>query len=254
MRSIEACETKAWSVATWNRDSGENPQVRPFVCRSWRHAGECQRICGACDFARIAEGLRRKRHWTYCVLTYPRYDYPNVEELFRAGKDHWHLLRKRIERAYGKFFYIQTWEVHKSLYPHVNVTIANERFQQAACDAHDYENPKFLQEHCVAVGFGKQCWAEPIRHRAGMASYLTKLGLELTGQAVKDQTPRNAPPHFRRIRASKGLLPKRVKNPDITGQLFRLGYNFVLKQMNDPNPDPGGFELEEPPGTLPERE
>lgn len=252
MRSIEACEACAWTIATWRRDSGEDPKIKPFRCNSWRHSGECRLFCGAVDFARISIALKKRRNWTYCVLTYPRFDYPNVEELFRAGKDHWNLLRKRIIKRWGEFKYIQTWEVHKSMYPHVNVTISNPGFYQAACDAPDYENAKFLQQQALASGFGKQCWAEPIRNADRMAGYLTKLGLELTGQAVKDQVPVNAPRHFRRIRASRGTLPPRTKNPEITGQLFKMGYDYLSEQLNSPNPDPGGFELEEAPGTLPE--
>lgn len=250
MRSIEACGNNEWTLATWNRNSGENPQIRPFRCHSWRHEGECQRWCGAIDFVRIAAALQAHRNWTYCVLTYPHRDYANVDDLFRAGKDQWNLLRKRLNRQYGKFLYIQTWEVHKDLYPHVNVTISNQKLYREAVEWGRHENPKWLQSHAIPSGFGKQCWAEPIRNSERMAGYLVKLGLELTGQAVKNQTPINAPRHFRRIRTSKGLLPKREKNPDITGQLFRLGYDKLFEQMCSPNPHPGGFELEENPGEI----
>lgn len=40
-----------------------------------------------------------------------------------------------------------------------------------------------------------------------MAGYLVKLARELTGSARKDQVPVDAPSHFRRLRASRGLLP-----------------------------------------------
>jgi hypothetical protein len=72
-----------------------------------------------------------------------------------------------------------------------------------------------------------------MKEREKMAGYLTKLGLELSGAARKGQTPVNAPRHFRRIRASRGMLPKRIKNPDITGQLFKIPHEQLNHSLKD---------------------
>lgn len=232
MRSIDACNEKSWTVVTWDAADGGNPVVRPFTCRSWRHAGPCRQWCGSVDFARIAHALKRFHHWTYLVLTYPRRDYPDTDALFRAGKTHWHALAKRIRKIDKKFRYIQTWEVHKSMWPHVNVTVASRAFQDLMGAQPNHENPPLLRKLATASGFGKQCWAEPIRGAQAMAGYLTKLGMELTQSSVKDQTPVNAPPHFRRIRASRNTLPPREKNDTITGQLFNVPEGDILQSMN----------------------
>jgi hypothetical protein len=55
-----------------------------------------------------------------------------------------------------------------------------------------------------------------------MAGYLVKLTRELTGAGPKNQIPVNAPRHFRRLRASKGLLPPRKKNDHVTGALVKI--------------------------------
>jgi hypothetical protein len=96
---------------------------------------------------------------------------------------------------------------------------------------------------CRDVGFGFCKWAEPLKDKERMAGYVTKLGLELTGAHHKDQVPVNAPKNFRRIRASRGLLPKRFKDDTITGQLFKLSLRAVLEQMNGTGevPDPEAF-------------
>jgi hypothetical protein len=57
-----------------------------------------------------------------------------------------------------------------------------------------------------------------------MAGYLVKLAKELTGAQAKkgDQAPLHAPRHFRRIRASRGLLPAQAKGAgEWTGALVR---------------------------------
>jgi hypothetical protein len=73
----------------------------------------------------------------------------------------------------------------------------------------------------VRSHFGKISYCEAMKDGTRMAGYLTKLAKELTGAGVKHQVPVNAPRHFRRIRASIGLLPPRYKDPEITGRLIR---------------------------------
>lgn len=233
MRSIEACTNAEWSLATWKKADGEDPRVSPFRCRSWRHEGDCRAECGACDFARISQAMSEHDHWTYIVLTYPANDWPDKTALFRFGVVSWSRLRKRLIREYGDILYIQTWEIHASGYPHVNVCVSSEAIQNAAAGEHDKEYPKFLSSIARECGFGWKCYAEPMKDRERMAGYMTKLALELTGAARKNQIPVNAPRHFRRIRASRGLLPPRFKNDDYTGQLFKVSYDKLSEQMNE---------------------
>jgi hypothetical protein len=72
-----------------------------------------------------------------------------------------------------------------------------------------------------------------------MAHYLAKVAQEFTSSATKpgDQRPFEAPAHFRRIRASKGLLPprRRVKwtmhTDESTGE---IEWQLVEKELDEP--------------------
>jgi hypothetical protein len=179
------------------------------------------------------------------VLTYPHRKWKHKHaELFRFGVVSWSRLRKRLIDHFGAFKYIQTWEIHKSGYPHVNIAISNPLFHKLAVDDGDPINPPFLQPYAVGCGFGPRCWATPLYDATGMAAYLTKKALELTGHSHKNQTPVNAPRNFRRLRSSKGLLPKRVKDDTITGALLHLPIETVHALMvgvpvgpGEPEPD-----------------
>jgi hypothetical protein len=76
--------------------------------------------------------------------------------------------------------------------------------------------------YAVACGFGKQGVCEPLYDKEGMAGYLSKLCNELTGGGKGFQIPINAPLNFRRLRASKGLLPKRHKDEELSGILRKF--------------------------------
>lgn len=220
MEYVRACQEGKWTLAIWDKATGKGQAV-PYRCGSWRHAGECRDACGECDFARIVEALKRRSHWTSVVLTYPHRAWDGKRaDLFRFGVVSWARLRKRLTYVYGPIEYIQTWEIHQSGYPHVNVAISNWAFHTIVRNDDCPENPPFLQELAEPCGFGPQCWATPLYDNSGMAGYLVKLALELHGHSHKDQTPVNAPRNFRRLRASRGLLPPRFHNDKITGRLY----------------------------------
>ena len=145
---------------------------------------------------------------------------------------HWAKLRKRLTRQFGPLLYIQTWEAHRSGYPHVNLCVSNASFHAAAGREGRFDNPRFLLKQVKESGFGWKCYAEPIRDAQRMAGYLTKLGLELAGAAQKNQVPVRAPPHFRRIRSSRGLLPKRFKDLERTGSLVRISVQNVKEALD----------------------
>lgn len=258
MRYVDACDRGAWHLELWRRDGSSQDRLAvPFRCRSWRHAGECRAWCGACDFVRVRGALRKYKTWSYLVLTYPHRDWPRkkLPDLFRFGVKSWGKLRKRMIEQFGTLKYVQTWEIHKSQYPHCNVVIANKSLQVHATEAdrrRAFRKPMeetfdgWFTQTIQNCGFGKQYKLSSLHNRSLMAGYLTKLANELTGAAVKDQVPVNAPRHFRRLRASIGLLEKRGRSGEFTGRLnkFRLpqpldveGGEISLAEFDDNNDD-----------------
>lgn len=224
---IHACATGRWHLKLWKRD-GKDPSLLslPYHCQSWRHEGDCRAYCGACDFARVSAAMSEHVDWSLLVLTYPRGPWPRkrMSELFRFGLVSWSRLRKRLKTEIGDFGYIQTWEVHRDKYPHVNIALTNLhalRYSRQDSRMKDSWKQTWLEPNAMACGFGGICCHKPIRDEVGMAGYLTKLSMELTGAAKKDQVPVNAPRHFRRLRASRGMLPPRAKSEEYTGKLVR---------------------------------
>ena len=229
MDYIDACTHGSWSIETYSAEDGTEKKVRAFKCHSWRHEGPCREWCADCDFARVNAALASRQWWTYSVLTYPARKWPNVTELFRFGVIHWSRLRKRLTRKFGKVEYIQTWEVHKSGYPHINVAISNESLYLLAERDFMGTKSKILDPMAQEVGFGFWRWFEPMRKQEGLAGYLVKKAAEITGAHGKDQLPINAPRHFRRLRSSQKLLPKRFKNPTISGRLHQCPAEIVSR-------------------------
>lgn len=218
---VAACAACAWALHVWRRDDPSQVAVVPYTCLSWRHAGECRQWKGAQDFARIKEAVTKAGSWVYVVLTYAQGDWPDKWLQYREGVRHWSKLRKRLTRAWGAIRYIQTWERHQKGGAHVNVVISCPALAKA-CKGEGWKRVRrqWLEPAAVACGFGPRTWLEPVRDVAAMSGYLVKLARELTGADGKDQIPEDAPPHFRRIRASRGLLPPPVVNPDWTGRLI----------------------------------
>jgi hypothetical protein len=210
-----ACERKAWTIVTWARAEPGKKRAATFKCRSWRHEGSCRLWKGAQDFVRCKEAIASRNGWTYVVLTFDPKNLEGKDEAFVRGKALWSKLRHSLTRRFGRVEYIQTWEAHKSGWPHVNVLIHNARINAMGWK----KFRRVLKVLAVKAGFGKIIWVEPMKSGDAMAGYLVKLARELTGATVKDQVPVDAPAHFRRLRASRGLLPAPHKNPEITGEL-----------------------------------
>lgn len=224
---VRACQEQAWHLRLTKRDGSEPvPLLLPYKCHSWRHAGECREWCGACDFTRVSEAIELRNDWSYMVLTYPQRDWPRsrMRALFKFGVVAWSRLRKRIVRDMGPIVYVQTWEVHQSLYPHCNILIGNKLLQDRAkayMRGNRVWKETWLEPALVECGFGSVSYLATMRNPNAMAGYLIKLAKELTGGSVKNQLPLNAPMHFRRLRASRGLLPPRASSPDYTGGIVR---------------------------------
>lgn len=133
----------------------------------------------------------------------------------------WASFRKRLVRAWGKTAYVQTWERHQKGGAHVNVIVGNAEIHKRCRDGGWREfRKRWAIPNAVECGFGPVLWVEPVRSVSEMAGYLVKLARELTGADLKNQIPTDAPAHFRRIRASRGLLPKPIKSGLYTGRMI----------------------------------
>jgi hypothetical protein len=241
MRYTDACEDGQWHLHIWPIGEEHGPETQcqriPFTCRSWRHEGECRKWRGALDFWRIKEAIKKRKDWVYIVLTFHQgNDYQRWQTYFKAGKA-WDILRKRITRKYGKLAYVQTWERHVRGGCHVNLLLGNALIAQDVELDWKTWRACFLRPNAVGSGFGYICWVERLdENYNAMAGYLTKLANELTGAGIKNQVPVDAPPHFRRIRASRGLLPPPPEKI-FTGQLVKIPlpeYNYSQAEHLQP--------------------
>jgi hypothetical protein len=141
-------------------------------------------------------------------------------------------MRKRLVREFGDIKYIQTWERHKSGWPHVHLAISNVGIYKM-CDNDKIINfERLMQAHATGSGFGPRGSCEPIRTAVQMAGYMTRKARELTGGGKEYQIPTNAPPHFRRLRASLGLLPPVLKNDEYTGELLEVDEEGEIRERN----------------------
>jgi hypothetical protein len=72
---------------------------------------------------------------------------------------------------------------------------------------------RWLAVAAPAAGFGRRVWVEIVDSREAVAAYLVKVAEEFSRSSFKagDQRPLGAPPHFRRLRASRGLLGPRCR-------------------------------------------
>lgn len=228
MRYVDACEHGTWHLMLSEvADDGEILEEKPYQyrCRSWRHAGPCRAEKGAQDFKRIEHALLQRDDWSFCTLTFKQSEWWDWKEQYQQSCPMWSAVRCRLNRKYGKCPYIQTWERHKKGGLHVHINIASEQLC-ADCyyDDTDQNSPfwanDFLRDAAVACGFGPRHWAEPLRMgtQERMSRYLVKVARELIDGGGKDQIPFDAPPHFRRLRASRGVLPP-VDKGNWTGRM-----------------------------------
>lgn len=221
LRSVVACEKGEWQIHLHHKTTHQDRMI-PFKCRSWRHPGLCRLWKGAQDFCRVRDAVKaRPGGWVYVVLTFDPSKWEDPWSAYKGSVRCWDRLRKRLKRSWGPVAYVQTWERHKSGWPHVNILIHNEALA-AACAGDGWKNVRssWLEPNAIASGFGMRTWIEPIRDQDAVAGYMTKLSRELVGAATKDQVPENAPPHFRRLRASHGLLPPVLGKGEYTGELL----------------------------------
>jgi hypothetical protein len=133
----------------------------------------------------------------------------------------WSKLRKRLTWEHGKIEYIQTWERHRNGGCHTHIVVSNADIYQR-CDGEGWKiyRREFFRPQAVACGFGRIIYVRNVHTKGGLASYLLKQANELTDRGKEYQIPVDAPPHFRRIRASKGLLPPCHAGGEYTGKMI----------------------------------
>ena len=260
-RSVRRCETAQASVVTWREgQAGEllDVEAHPYHCFSWR----C-RLCGPYvakhDFARIAGALQTKAWWLFAVLTVDPGEFADRWSAYRAIFERWKALRRCWVRRWGRLEYVATVERTARGWPHLNVLLCSGGMR-AAVDAeglttgqvsrsgrtarYPQKLRRVLNRDAIRNGFGTRFWVEVIDHPKAWASYLVKLANELTGAAEKDQVPWNAPPRFRRLRASRDMLPAPEWRKARDGERERTGTLLPAPWMDAstgevmPTPDP----------------
>lgn len=235
-----ACADGEWFVVTWNKKELAKRGVAmlrttPYKCRSWRHSGECRRWRAAQNFSRLKATLDTipRENMAFLVLTVDPKDYEDRWDAFSWLYVCWEKLRKRLQRWLGKDWkYVGTVETHRSGWPHLQVLLVGAPWR--ACRGSGWRSVRReLRPRAMDCGFGKVVWLEPVRSRDAVAGYCVKLAGELDGvhdggESLKhvaeiakySQVPTNAPPNFRRLRASQKFLESpHVSNGERAGVL-----------------------------------
>lgn len=192
------------------------------------------------DRSRMIAAVRAKR---------PELSAEAAEEYARAWawrvcRENWKRLRDRLAARYAARFqvpnpkpkgqrrkawltarrkaridYVQTWEQHRSGWPHVHAVLWCPELAREVRRHGSYElvdgsrvqrwKDDVLRDLAVASGFGPIADVQfPRSNEAALAGYLVKLAAELTGSHHKAQTPIEAPRGFRRLRATPKWLER----------------------------------------------
>lgn len=235
MPAVDACEHGRWTLLSFD-ERGEGVgkgtvRASRFKCRSWR-CRRCAWEVAREDYRRVEAAATSRPWWIYAVLTFDPASWPDRWSAYRGASRLWDKrLRRRLERAFGRLDYLQTWERTRREWPHVNLLFASDRLRRYVEErpqrrrwieegnhgrgrlAHWTAFRKWLAVAAPAAGFGRRVWVEVVDSRESMAAYLVKVAEEFSRSAFKagDQRPLGAPRHFRRMRASRGLLPERQR-------------------------------------------
>jgi len=235
MPAVQACENSRWTLLSFD-DRGEGVGKGPvrackFKCRSWR--------CRSCAWEVAREDYRRVEHaalsaswWLYVVLTFDPGEWSDPWAAYAGASRLWDKrLRRRLEHGWGRVAYLQTWERTRRGWPHMNLLIRSSALEEhvrglanrrrrieggghgAGRFAHWTPWRRWLAAAAPACGFGRRVWVEIVDAPDAMAAYLVKVAQEFSSSRFKagDQRPLGAPRHFRRLRASRGLLPPRTR-------------------------------------------
>jgi hypothetical protein len=242
---------RRWALYVWKKFHPTTAYRLPFLSKSWR-CSECARFEAAVTFARIRQAFAQldPSGVVFVVLTLDRDGYFSGKPWADVATAHRGLSRmsrallKRLNRlckARGWTPIGSRWvavvEAHRSGWPHVNfmlycrelaAELERERLARLADGATARASVLLgdeLLRHARETGWGPQSTAERARSRDAVIGYITKLvgqAAKTTGELAKiTQAPLSAPEGFRRLRAGKGFLPARHKNPGWTGTVVR---------------------------------
>lgn len=233
--SIEQCQAGVFPPAVmWNRDVPRNPahfkasdvdgKKIPMRCKSWR-CEKCRPYVFRRDFARIMGALESRRAWLFSVQTV-------IPERWKGGeasayRNFWRglqRLRQRLSYMLGKpVEYVAVIEAHVSGWPHANLLLTWEGLDQVKdLAAYSKGIERWMKDNAPSCGLGYSVYCEPVADVRKVGSYCAGTAAGMKGYGPKDgdlrrtaaetlkkarQTPLNAPLGFRRLRASRGLLP-----------------------------------------------
>lgn len=205
-----------------NKVTGEVRRV-PFRCKSWR-CQDCRREVAARDFARVYAALSPLPvdELVYLVATLDqRADAARGmtkqaaygASLLRRLKSFIQWIRRNHDRGAR---YVLTVEQHRSGWPHVNVILhAPELAASLAKEKKRKDGlaPRWLRDEAVSCNLGPRMFAEAADDIGALAGYIVKV----------TEAPWTAPKRMRRLRASKGFLPRRWSMGENTGMLLESG-------------------------------
>jgi hypothetical protein len=242
-RSVEACQNNEWHLKLYNKKTEEWLNV-PFRCHSWR-CRSCGSKVAKRDYTRTFEGLQKHGQWAFLVLTLHVTEFRKKnltnEFAYKVINKNFFKLRRRIEREYGRFDYIRVIErTPKNSFPHVNVIFhCPELFKKFGDDDAIHRwNKRWLTVHARQSGFGIKHSVSFCDNRQRVANYIAKTGLFTTiAKEVSKQTqvPFDAPAYFKRLGATRGLLPSLNKkhSSDWSGLLVKSPCPVEVSQQQN---------------------
>jgi len=233
---VRACEDGRWTLRLVDKQTGEIVCVR-FRCLSWRHAGICRFIRSMRDSARIKVGLENLGYpLAYLVFTFDPGEWEDAVAAFTGLLPVWKRLHARISHEWGATRYVAMVESHRSGWPHLNVVCSGGLAQGLG---RGWDVKPELERMAVGAGFGRICYAQPVQNDEGLSRYLGKISMEI---GKSSQVPLLAPAGFRRLRASKGLLPARRSSGLWTGA---LDFKTLREALRDQVEEPEAYRLGE---------
>jgi len=239
-KGVEACVDKLWHIRAKKTggSAAEGESCFPFRCTTWR-CPNCRRGVASVDFARIQEALQPipVEELLYFVGTLPKGDLQRdgmskataYKLMWRKVQSLIQWLRRRYKKS-GPIRYVLTLEQHRDGWPHVNIIFHCPGFAAELAQDEEWVKatekraPSWLKKALVRVGLGPVAWVERPHSKGSLTGYIVKLAHHgtLTGEVTKlNQLPVDAPLRTRRLRSSKGFLPKRKKQEGWTGELVR---------------------------------
>jgi len=241
-----------WTLAVWPKIRPEEHTRIAYTCSSYRcPSPECQKAAAHRDFAKIAEAVEavpNREGWCYLVLTIDQRETLNPRRTTNAGwKDEQEAFRElskmqrnfmsRLRRMFTRRGWesfenrwVSTVEIQGNGWPHLNLMIHSPDLASWLEEqAEGKENPRAIRgellEHAIACDWGEVGVAERAKKVDSLTGYLVKKAADFgrqVGEIAKlCQAPTNARMKLRRIRAGKGFLRTREKNPEWTGIMLR---------------------------------